>query len=235
MKRSWKSAGAALMLLLCLTLSLSLSLFGCEQKEDGEPMYVTIANGDLLCSYAPVHVTDLDEDGALTINDALMAAHAKYYDKGTDGYASAQTEYGLSLTKLWGDTSGSFGYTLNNQTVMTSLAEPVKAGDHIYAYVYTDQVTYSDTFCYFDQTTATVAKGGTLTLTLTGTGYDENWSPIAVPVAGAKIFLDGTDTGVVTDAEGKATITITGSKTVVITAKSDSQTLVPPVCSVTIQ
>ncbi|MBQ7337063.1 MAG: hypothetical protein IJW40_12035 [Clostridia bacterium] len=229
MKRQCKIAA----LVLALVMSLSLCLVACG--ESGEVMYVTIAKGDMVISYAEVAVEDEDGDGALTINDALLAAHDKYYDGGADGFGSAQTEYGLSMTKLWGDESGVYGYTLNNTSVMTDLTEPVKAGDHIYAYVYTDLTTWSDSFCYFDKVTAEVSAGETLTLTLSSAGYDEAWNPITVPVEGAKILVDGADSGIVTDAEGKATVTLSDKGEVIISASNDAMVMVPPVCAVTVK
>lgn len=229
MKRNLKIAA----LLLALAMCFALCLTGCGEK--GEILYVTIAKGNMVISYAKVAVEDEDGDGALTINDALLAAHEKYYNGGKDGYASAQSEYGLSLTKLWGDESGAFGYMLNNSAVTTSLTEPVKAGDHIYAYVYSDQTNWSDAFCYFDKVTAEVSVGGTLTLSLSSAGFDENWAPVTQPVAGAKVLIDGVDSGVVTDAEGKATLTLKNKGNIVISAKSDTMVIVPPVCVATVK
>ena len=119
-----------LCLLLAVLLCLCVSLVGCSEPQITDPIYVTIAvKGELVLTYEAVTLEDKDGDGALTINDALQAAHDAYFD-GTDGYASAPSEYGLSLNKLWGDTSGVFSYMLNDASVATSLAEPVKVGDH---------------------------------------------------------------------------------------------------------
>ena len=50
-----------------------------------------------------ITVADNDGDGALTINDALYAAHEKAFTGGAAaGYASVQSDWGLSLSKLWG-------------------------------------------------------------------------------------------------------------------------------------
>ena len=54
--------------------------------------------------------------------------------------------------------------------------------------------------------------------------------PITLPVAGAEITVDGALTGVRTDENGEAVIVLDKAGTVVISAKSDSQLLVPPVC-----
>ena len=72
---------------------------------------VTIANGDLALVQEKVEVTDIDKDGALTVNDALYLAHEAKYDGGAQaGYKSSVGQWGLGLDKLWGvETGGSYG------------------------------------------------------------------------------------------------------------------------------
>ena len=198
---------------------------------------VTIAdaNGDLAIAMAAVTVTDIDADGALTINDALYCAHEEYYEGGAAaGYASAMSEYGLSLAKLWGsENGGSYGYYVNDAAAW-GLADPVKDGDRVNAFVYTDLTAWSDTYCYFDVAEADAEVGDTLTLTLTAAGYDADWNPITLPVAGATITVNGEKTEAVTDENGKATLTLSGEGELIISAVSDTQTLVPPVCVVSL-
>lgn len=227
-----------LCLLLAALLCLSVSLVGCSEPQVTDPVYVTIAvKGELVLTYEAVTLADKDGDGALTISDALQAAHDAHFD-GTDGFASAPSEYGLSLNKLWGDTSGVFGYMLNDASVATSLAEPVKVGDHVYAYVYADQTTWSDTYSYFDKASVTVKAGESFTLTLMSAGFDENWMPVTKPVAGATITLNGEAIEATTNDQGQVTITM-GEKSkkdaFIVSATSDSITLVPPVCLVTVE
>ena len=64
----------------------------------------------------PVHVADKDGDGKYTIDEALFAAHEAYYEGGAAaGYESGMSDYGLSLKKHWGDTSGACGYCAGDQ------------------------------------------------------------------------------------------------------------------------
>jgi len=199
---------------------------------DSAKVYVTIADGEgeLALIQEAVTVTDADGDGALTINDALYLAHeAKFEGGAAAGYASATTEYGLSLTKLWGvENGGSYGYYVNNVSSM-GLGDPVKDGDYIYAFVYTDTTTWSDAYSYFDVNQASTTEDGELTLTLMAAGgYDESWNVIMKPVEGATITINGEESDFVTDAEGKVTITGLTEGTALISAKSDAMTLVPP-------
>lgn len=194
-------------------------------------VYVTISDGALEVAAKPVSVYDVDSDGALTINDALYCAHEAFYEGGADaGYASAQSDWGLSLSKLWGiENGGSYGYYVNNTSAM-SLADPVKSGDYVNAFVYTDTAAFSDKYCFFDTAYVSGVEGGDITLTLSGAGYDENWNPVTSPLSGAIITVDGADTDCVTDENGNATITLDAGAHV-ISARSAEMTLVPPVCT----
>ena len=198
-------------------------------EESNTKVFVTISDdqGALVLAHKEVTVTDQDGDGTLTIHDALYCAHEQNYTGGAQaGFGTEDTQWGVSLTKLWGvENGGSYGYYLNNASAM-SLTDAVKHGDSVQAYAYADTTTFSDMFCYFDRDTC---AGGAVTLTLNGISFDPaTFAPVVAPVAGAKILVDGQDSGVVTDAEGKCTVTIT--KNCIISATSETATLVPPVC-----
>lgn len=217
---------------LCAALLLGISALPAYAA-DSEVVYVSIADnkGALVLPCQPVTVTDTDGDGTLTINDALYLAHEAYFSTGADGYGSVPSDWGLSMTKLWGvENGGSYGYYLNNTAAM-SLADPVSAGDYIAAFVYTDTASFSDTYCYFDiQKKTDILMSSSITLTLSAAGYDENFAPITYPVANAEITIDGTSTGVYTDENGVAVLPFYAAGTYTISARSATQTLVPPVC-----
>lgn len=202
-------------------------------------VYVSIAdeNGKLVTAMEPVEFKDADGDGTVTINDALILAHDKCYDGGAAaGYASEMGDYGLMLTKLWGvENGGSYGYYVNNASAM-SLADEVKDGYIVNAFIYTDLTTWSDTYCYFDSTFSGIEDCSYDTvpdfqLNLTAAAFDENWAPISVPVAGATITVNGEKTDFVTDENGDVTVILPQEDgEYVVSAVSDTQTLVPPVC-----
>ena len=224
-----------------LALLLSLLAIGASAEEKStsvqttlDTAYVTVSvKGALVAVQVPVVLDDYDNDGALTVNDALYGLHEKSYEGGAAaGYASYQSDYGLSMSKLWGDESGAFGYYLNNASCM-SLVDPVKDGDHVTAFVYASS-NWSDVYTYFDIPSATCEPDGEITLTLMAAGYDENWNPITYPVSGATLTVDGTKIGFVTDAEGKVTFSPEAAGTHVFSAVHDQMTIVPPVCTVTV-
>lgn len=193
-------------------------------------VYVTVAtDGSLKLIQESITVIDTDGDDVLTINDALCCAHKEKYD-GTleDGYASARTEYGLSMTRLWGNDCGLYGYYVNNKSAW-SLEDPVKEGDYINAFAYKNE-DYSDVYCFFDVNSIEAKKGEEITLTLNAIGYDASFNTIIVPVEGAVIVIDGKNSDYKTDADGKATIKLEADGKIIISAMSEKQTLVPPVC-----
>lgn len=226
---------------LSMTIVLMLLLAICNitvlAADDAVTVYVTIAdaNGDLVLTQEAVSVTDTDNDGKMTIHDALYAAHEANYEGGAAaGYGSAATEYGLSLTKLWGaENGGSYGYYLNHLSA-TGLTDIVKNGDYLNVFVYTDLTTWSDTYCYFDVNTVAVEENKAFTLTLSAAGYDASWNPVVLPVANADILVNGKTTAYKTDAQGNVTINLETEGTYVISATAQNQTLVPPACVVTV-
>lgn len=198
-------------------------------EEASAKVFVTISDGTLKLAQEEIIARDLNNDGKINIDEALFAAHDLYQGDNA-GYESADSEYGRSLVTLWGNDCGSYGYYVNNASAM-SLDDEVKDGDYINAFCYTDLTAWSDTYCYFDKNTA---EGNEITLTLSAAGWDENYAPITVPVEGAVITIDGEKTDFVTDADGKVTIAIDEAGSYVISAVSDVQILVPPVCTATV-
>lgn len=216
-------------------IMLSVGLIGAHAA-DTVSVYVTIAdqNGQLALAAEPVTVTDIDGDNVLTINDALYAAHEQFYPGGAAaGYATKETQYGLSMDKLWGAANGgSYGYYVNNASAW-SMTDPVSSGDHLAAFVYTDLTAWSDMFTFFDTFMQDI-EAGDVTVTLSGAGYDATWNPITVPVKGATVTVDGEVTEVTTDDEGKATLTLTQNGKHIVSATRADGIIVPPVMIVNV-
>ena len=199
-------------------------------------VYVTIANksGAAVLKNAAITTTDLDADGKINIYEALKAAHATCPNGGADGFVTEVGQYGLSMVKLWGEENGgAFGYFVNEASAW-SLADEVQPGDRIVAFSYTDTVGYTDRLSYFTPITAKVNAGETVTLTLTALIPDESWNNVPTTIAGAKIFVNGTDSGLTTDAEGNVTLTLSAGVNE-ITATSETIILVPPIAFITVE
>lgn len=218
--------------LLALAMLVSLTAFA----EEAPAVYVSISDdtGALVLAYAPVALLDKDGDGVLTICDALIGAHEAYHPDGAAAFLAEESEWGLSLYKLWNvDNGGSYGYMVNDASPM-SLLDPVYHGDHIKAYAFTDLTNFSDTYSYFTAPVAAAAVNAEVALTLSASGYDANWNPITLPVAGAVITVNGEKTALITDENGHAVLTFAAAGVYTVSAVSESMTLVPPVCIVTV-
>ena len=208
-----------------------------EDNENTE-VYVTISdeNGELAVSQEKINVTDIDNNGKLTINDALYLAHEKDYKGGADaGYMSVPTGYGTSLEMLWGtENCEGFGYYINSESAF-SLDDEIKNGDFVDAYVYTDSETFSDVYTFFENRLIECKSDENVGLKLLSAGFDENWQPITSPLADAVILVDGEETTYKTDENGVAEIAFSESGKHIISAKSDDMIIVPPVCEVNVE
>lgn len=197
-------------------------------EEASAKVFVTISDGTLKLAQEEIIAKDINGDGKISIDEALYTAHETEYNGGAAaGYNAYDSDYGRSLGMLWGNDCGVYGYYVNNASAM-SLDDEVKEGDYISAFCYTDLETWSDTYCYFDNHSI---NGNSFSITLFAAAWDENYNPVTVPVEGAVITINGERTEFVTDAEGNADITFNALEgSAVISAVSDTQTLVPPVC-----
>ena len=226
MKHTKRFLSLALALVM---LALTAFCFASCGGEKGPFVYVTVAdeNGKIVACYEKVEYTN-----GMTIDTALSALHA---EKCEGGYASAESTYGLSMVKLWGvENGGAYGYYVNNASP-TSLKDELHENDHVYAFIYTDTVAFSDTYAFFSAPTAEAAKGESLELSLSCSGFDASWAPITLPVIGAKILVDGEETSTLTDAQGKATVKFDKKGTYVVTATSEIANIVPPFVIVTVK
>ena len=221
-----------------LALSVSSAAFAIPASaEDDVVVYVNIIEDHgVHCTFnEAVTLKDIDDDGKLTINDALYLTHEEAFSGGAEaGYGTKQTEWGLSLTKLWGiENGGSYGYYVDGNMAM-SLADELKGGEYLDAFCYQDTKYYTDTYSFFEQREAEVDINETslLTLSLKYIGFDDSWAAVTLPLADATITIDDEETSFKTDKNGEVTIDLTGIDTGWhdISAKSSDLTLVPPLC-----
>lgn len=201
-----------------------------DLPEETAHVYVSVADagGNTALAYQELPLQDADGDGALTVHDALLAAHDAHFDGGAAaGYAFEQTENGRIATMLWGESDGGFGIYVNHAPADDLLA-PMQDGDLLYAFVCGDPE--DALYCYFDLSTASVGDGESLTLSLMTAGSGEEGQP----VSDAVICIDGKDTAFRTDEEGNVTLQFDGTGSCVVSARKEGVTLVPPVCAVSV-
>ena len=114
----------------------------------------------------PVTVTDVNSDGILTFDEALVALHEAYCP---DGYALN----GNSVGKLWGSEVTAPIVAKNDKVLDKAVnwkTSTVAEGDKLYAASVKDTVDYSDCLSYFDKKEVTVDAGKEFTLTLKAAG-----------------------------------------------------------------
>ena len=251
-KGSFKMKKRGLSILLCIATLLSLLSFTVYADANEITAYITISmygdivsdkDGDLVAE-APVTLSGKD---SYTLDDAFYAAHEAYYDGGAAaGYATADSEWGLSVTKVWGDTSGKYGYQLNlGATDVWGPTQAIEDGDHIDLCVYENYYPDTESYAKFDADSKTVVNKE-VTLTLYESYYGENWETLFRPCAGATVYVDGVATEIVTDANGRCTVSfdeygkylISAKKTkTVVDAIEETESIVTaitaPVCVVT--
>lgn len=157
-----------------------------------------------------------------TIADALEAVHDECFKGGAEvGYAAAETQYGLGLSKLWGDESGNFAYQVNRGSVSVwGLSDVISDGDEIDAYILQSYYPDSEDYAAFGEAAAEGTAGKPITLQLYSSSFDEFYQMNMIPLAGASVHAYGAsaDGAPVTDADGKASITLTEPGKQIVTA-----------------
>ncbi len=222
---------------MLLSLLLALLMIAPTVAEDAPTVYVSITDdtGALVLACAPVSVTDADGNGHLTMNDALICAHETYYPDGAVGYLAEESEFGMSVYRLWGvENGGSYGYCINDAFCINPYAV-IWEGVHVKAYAFTDLSSFTDLYGFFQAPTMTVKTGEAVEMTLSVNAFDENWSAVVRPVPGAALSINGEPAGVVTDDAGMALLTFDAPGVYTVSAASDTITLVAPVCIVTVE
>ena len=191
--------------------------------------------------FSPVELNGKD---VYTLEDVFTTLHDTYYEGGSEeGYSSVSGEWGLYITKFWGDESGNFGYQVNGGTEYVSgLSHEIKDGDFIDVTIYKN--TYPDTESYskFNSFRKTVYPDIPFNLNLSQAGYDENWNTVFSPCEDAIITVNGVPHDMTTDSDGNVTLTFESTGEYIISAvknKTVNEEQVPaitaPLCVVTVK
>ena len=145
-----KTSKRLLSLLLALTMALSLATTGAwAADQDSIQVTVIIANqgaiavgkNNTLMAQVPVTVTDRNQDGKFTYDEAMTAAHEAYYEKGEAGFAMD----GSMCSMLWGvETKNLCFYRINEQTGYID-GQSITANDNLVAFpIWIQQVSPTD-------------------------------------------------------------------------------------------
>ena len=168
----------------------------------------------------PVTVTDVNSDGILTFDEALVALHEAYCP---DGYALN----GNSVRKLWGSEVTAPIVAKNDKILEKAVnwkTSTVAEGDKLYAASVKDTVDYSDCLSYFDKKEVTVDAGKEFTLTLKAAGEyfsGSNYSALnaySIPVGTWENGSFKAITGAKTATNGTVTLSFSEAGTYIVTA-----------------
>ena len=213
-----------------ITCKVAISLMGGFAKtKDGDNL-----------AYLDVSVSDVNGNEKYDIDDVLYAAHEQFYEGGAEkGYLSEETQWGLSLKKMWGyagaDVNDAFGYYLND-SLAWGLTDEVKEGDFVYAYIYKDSTSWSDKYSSFETKEIIAESGETVTLKLRTSEPDENWNYSNLPYASAIITVNGIDVKGETNENGEIEFSLETPGTYLISSKaSNDDILVPAVAVLTVE
>ena len=203
---------------------------------DSATVYFTLSNQGVLAQTPdgqaaielPVTVKDLNSDGILTYDEALVALHEKYCE---GGYEIS----GGFVQKVWNVTTnpkGSYYFLKNNVALSMGVndkSSTVAQDDQLYTCIFKDEAKWSDVICYFDSRTLSVEAYKDVTLNLQGSSSMAVGGYKAGSVAGAQvgIWKDGTFTAIqnaVTDSKGNVKVSFEEPGTYIVSASGSIET-----------
>lgn len=203
---------------------------------DSATVYFTLSNQGVLAQTPdgqaaielPVTVKDLNSDGILTYDEALVALHEKYCE---GGYEIS----GGFVQKVWNVTTnpkGSYYFMKNNVALSMGVndkSSTVAQGDQLYTCIFKDEANWSDVICYFDSRALTVEAYKDITLNLQGSSSMAVGGYKAGSVAGAQVgtWKDGTFTAIqnaVTDSKGNVKVSFEEPGTYIVSASGSIET-----------
>ena len=153
----------------------------------------------------------LSGQSSYTMDDALKAAHDRYYlggsEAGYDYHADESGTYKGLIYKLWGYNRSEVSYIKSSNNLdcadyIDALSRPVVDGDELHFYI--QQRKKEDMLAFFTEKHKTVSEGKEFTLKLRQVNdYGKN----ASDCAGATIYIDGVkQENCVTDENGNVVI-----------------------------
>lgn len=203
---------------------------------DSATVYFTLSNQGVLAQTSdgqaaielPVTVKDLNSDGILTYDEALVALHEKYCE---GGYEIS----GGFVQKVWNVTTnpkGSYYFLKNNVALSMGVndkSSTVAQDDQLYTCIFKDEAKWSDVICYFDSRTLSVEAYKDVTLNLQGSSSMAvgGYNPGSVAGAQVGIWKDGTFTAIqnaVTDSKGNVKVSFEEPGTYIVSASGSIET-----------
>lgn len=239
-----KRVGSLILVFALIFSALSMADMTGVKAADSVNVYVTIAyKGNVAVAQKSVTVTDRNGDGKYSVDEALYAAHEKYYTGGAKaGYLSGMTDYGLSLLTLWGDTSGNFGYYKNHESCW-SAEDTVSSGDYLVAFVYQKMAwPVMDVYARFEKDSYVTNDAGNVSVTLQDSSYDGFYNLVYSPKKGATLKLytendrevEKEEYEVTDNGDGTYEVHVSATGTYRLVATENETPIVPAVCRLSV-
>ena len=232
-----------LSLLLTIAMLFSALPVYVLAESDSITVYVSASSGHEFLKTAediPVVLLPVSLEGEefYNLDDVFSELHEQYAPSECT-YATEETQWGLGITRFWGDDSGNYGYRLNSAIAM-SLSDPVANGDIIDVTIY-ESSSYFASFATFDLLSVEAEPGESISLTLSQAGFDSEWNEVLSPCPDATITLNGEETEFSTDENGIVTFYLEEEGTYLVSANKDETigdetytAITPPYCLVNV-
>lgn len=212
---------------LFLVLTMVLTAMPVSILADGSDTitaYVTVSKygnfvKDVNGNESVLMPVELSGSSEYTLDDLFAELHDTYYP---GGYISAESDYGAYITKFWGDESGNFGYQVNGGTeAVMGLDHQIEDEDYVDVAIYKNWYPDTEAYTKFDRYQAEILVGEDFEITLSEAGYDADWNMVFSACEGATVTVDGAETDIVTDGDGKAVLNFDKAGTYVVSATKD--------------
>lgn len=234
-------------LLLSIVIILGLCSFNVFAEDNAITVYITMSKyGEILTDREGNDINcvavELAGQESYTLDDLFFKAHELFYDGGAEeGYFTEIVDpWGLSVTKFWGDTSGNFGYQVNGATeAVLGPSHLLEDNDIVDAYILT---SFYESYAKFNKISAETVAEKPIELQLLNSCYDAEYNMYFEPCIGATVTLNGMETDLLTDGEGKVTLSFDEEGEYIISAKKTREistetytAITYPFCVVTVQ
>lgn len=197
--------------------------------------FVKDKNGD---NVALTEVTLSGKD-SYSLNDLFATLHSTFCGE-DNGYVAASGDYGLYVTKFWGKETSNLGYQINGgKKYVGGLDTAVNNGDCVDVSIYQNYYPNTENYTVFESYKDDAYVNEPFEVKLSQASYDENYNLVFSPCVGAKIVVNGSETEVTTDSEGKALLSFDTAGNYIVSAKktklsdeNEVTAITAPVCLV---
>ncbi len=185
--------------------------FATENENNVVTVYVTISKyGEIVNDKDgfPVAMTSVELSGKeeYVLDDAFRMVHTDLCEDGISGYETATGDWGLYVSKFWGDTSENFTYQVNfGEESVWGPAHEIENGDCIEFCINKSSGLDMEVYTRFDKRKIEIQPGETVELVLLQGEYTAEGMAFT-PCEDATLTVNGIITENVTGEDGRASV-----------------------------